>query len=158
MIKIDGSKLSDDELQFIHQISSLLEPWGMPTMSTRVYGYLLLNRGLVSVNQIAADLGTSKVAAWNAAKSLEAFGHVKRHGEPGSKRALYGPTDNFDVPVVKQCLLLGSLGELLQNRADALAKGDVATRLQQMSEFYLSMQQAMQASIKKLNVARAKKR
>jgi hypothetical protein len=153
---MDG--LGADENHFIREIAALLAPWGMPVMAGRVYGYLLLNPAPVSVNQIATDLRTSKVAAWNAARSLEEFGHVRRYGEPGSKRALYGPTGNFDVPMVKQCALLGSLGALLQNSASAIAQGDVASRLQEMARFYLSMRKAMEATIQELNANRRKRR
>ncbi len=158
MINISTRTLGDDEHRFINEIASLLAPWGMPVMSGRVFGYVLLNQGPVSVNQIAADLKTSKVGAWNAARRLEEFGHVRRYGEPGSKRALYGPTDNFAAPLVEQCSLLGALGILLQKRASTTAKGDVAVRLQEMAQFYLSMRQAMEAAVKKLNASRSVKK
>ncbi|MDB5972186.1 MAG: hypothetical protein JWQ90_4636 [Hydrocarboniphaga sp.] len=155
IVNIPASQLSEDELRFVDDMAGLLAPWGMAVMSGRVYGYLLLHQGPVSVNQIAADLQVSKVAAWNAARSLEEFGHVRRYGEPGSKRALYGPTDNFDVPMVKQCVLLGALGALLRNSASTVAKGETATRLRAMSQFYVSIQQAMEASIRDLNAKKS---
>ncbi len=158
MLNITGSSLKAGEHLFINEIAALFEPWGWTLMSGRVYGYLLLNRGTVSVNQIAADLGTSKVAAWKAARSLEEFGHVRRYGDPGSKRALYGPTDNFDAPILRQCVLLGSLGKLLQNSASTITTGDVSSRLKEMARFYFSMRKAMESAIEELNVARSRAR
>jgi hypothetical protein len=151
-------RLSAREQQFIQRIAGLLLPWGMPLMSGRVYGYILLNQGTVSVNQIAAALGTSKVAAWKAATSLEAFGHLRRHGEPGNKRALYGPTDNFDAPLVKQAALLGALAKELRGGAASIAEGNVAPRLRAMARFYVSMQRAMGTTIDELDTRRSTKK
>lgn len=154
MVNIKKSGLTQDERHFVGAIASLLAPWGMAVSSGRVYGYLLLHDGPVSLDQIAADLQISKVGAWKAARSLEDFGHVRRHGEPGSKRALYGPTDSFETPMVKQCALLGSLGTLLQSSAPRVAKGGAAARLREMARFYLSLRQAMEATIEELNAAK----
>jgi hypothetical protein len=128
-------------------MAALLAPWGLPLMSGRVYGYLLLCERTVSVNEIAAALGSSKVAAWKAARSLEEFGHVRRYGEPGSKRALYGPTDSFEAPLVKQADLLGALAARLRTGASTIARGDTASRLRAMSRFYVAMQRAMEKTI-----------
>jgi DNA-binding transcriptional regulator GbsR (MarR family) len=153
-----STPLKAEELQFIKEVAALFEPWGWPAMHGRVYGYLLLHHAPVSLNRIASDLGISKVAAWNAAKALESFEHVRRHGDPGSKRALYGPSDHFHAPVAKQRVLLGSLATLLDNSATTLASAEAAPRLQEMAQFYASMGQAIEATIEQLNTARAKKR
>jgi DNA-binding Lrp family transcriptional regulator len=160
--------LRAEERQFIESIAELLAPWGMSLMSGRVYGYILLNQGTVSVNQIAAALGTSNVAAWNAARSLEAFGHVRRYGEQGSKRALYGPTDNFDAPFVKRAELLGALAKQLRGAASSIVrsrargrastgKGSAPPRLRAMARFYVSMQRAMATVIQELNADKVHK-
>jgi hypothetical protein len=155
MLNIPVQTLQDDERRFIDEIASLLAPWGMPTASGRVYGYILLSQAPVSLDQIATDLKMSKGGAWSAAKLLERFDHVRRYGEPGSKRAFYGPTDNFAAPMVEQCALLGSIARLLQTSAGTVATGDAVRRLKAMSRFYLSMRQAMETVIQELNAAGA---
>jgi len=147
--------LSPEEQDFINQVSGLLEPWGLVGSPVRVYAYLLLKEGPVSLNQIAADLLISKVGAWKSARSLEEFGHIRRYGEPGSKRALYGPTDSFEVPYVRQCQLLGDLSGLLDSTASTIAKGSAASRLSDMSQFYSSMRQTMKTAIAKLEAGRS---
>lgn len=155
MVNIALQRLSDEEHRFIEQIASLLGPWGMASSSARVYGYLLLHEGPVNLDQIAADLRMSKVSAWKAARSLEDFGHVRRYGEPGSKRALYGPTDSFETPMAKQGALLGALGSLLQTSASTIAKTGAAPRLEQMGQFYLSAQSALETTIREMNAKRS---
>jgi hypothetical protein len=154
MINIVKQPLHDDELAFIDEMASLLTPWGMAVSSGRVYGYLLLKQKPVGLDQIGTDLRMSKVSAWKAARDLADFGHVRRYGEPGSKRALYGPTDNFDTPFQKQCSLLGALGRLLRIGAASVGGGETAERLQEMARFYLSLQQTMESTIRDLNAQR----
>jgi hypothetical protein len=67
-----------------------------------------------------------------------------RDGEAGSKRALYGPIDNFAAPLVRGCVLLGNLAKLPQKNASMIANGDITARLQKMSHFYQSMGQTME--------------
>lgn len=140
-----------DQLRFINEIASLLEPWGMPRTSGRLFGYLLLSEAPVGLDQIAADLEMSKSGACNAARLLERFGNARRYGEPGSKRVLYGPSDNYAAPLAAQSFLLGTLGGVLQTYASTTASGNSAPRLQEMAHFYLSMRSAMDAAIGKLN-------
>jgi hypothetical protein len=141
------SGLRDDQRRFIDQFACLLAPWGMPMSSGRVNAYLLLNAAPVSVNRIAADLKMSKVSAWKAARSLAEFGHVRRYGEPGSKRALYGPSEDFASPFRKQSSLLGALGTCFQESAATIGSPETSVLLQEMAKFYFSLQQAMERGV-----------
>lgn len=151
-------RLGDDERRFMDEFAALLAYRGMPLSSGRLYGYLLLQQAPVTLEQIGADLGLSKGGAWNAAKVLERCGHVRRYGEPGSKRLLYAATDNYAAPLLEQCALLGSVGALLQSSAGIVAKDQAATRVSEMSEFYFSMKQIMEDAIRDLDAVRARKR
>lgn len=152
-------RMSDAERRFMDEFAALLAYRGMPLSSGRLYGYLLLQQQTpVSLEQIGTDLGLSKGGAWNAAKVLERCGHVRRYGEPGSKRLLYAATDNYAAPMLEQTALLGSIGALLQTSAGTVAKAQAATRLEEMSEFYFSMKQSMEDAIRNLDALRAKKR
>jgi len=151
-------RLGDDERRFMDEFAALLALRGMPLSSGRLYGYLLLQQTPVSLDQIGADLELSKGGAWNAAKVLERCGHVRRYGEPGSKRLLYAATDNYAAPLLEQCGLLGQVGALLQSSSGTLAKGQAATRLAEMSEFYFSIKQTMEDAIRELDALRARKR
>lgn len=151
-------RLGDDERRFMDEFAALLALRGMPLSSGRLYGYLLLQQTPVSLDQIGSDLELSKGGAWNAAKVLERCGHVRRYGEPGSKRLLYAATDNYAAPLLEQCALLGQVGALLENASGTVAKARAGTRVAEMSEFYFSIKQIMENAIRELDALRAKKR
>jgi len=150
------TSLREDERQFIQQVAILLAPRGLSPSAGRVYGYLLLKQDPVSVDQIATDLEMSRVGAWNAARNLEGGGHIHRHSVPGSKRALYGASDNFGAPMLEQALVLGEMGNLLQNCSENIATGNIATQLQDRAHFYLSLQDVMKEKVEELNAQRAR--
>jgi biotin operon repressor len=156
MVNIGSSGLSEDERRFIDEVAALLAPRGMPTSAGRVYGYVLLNEAPVSLEQIAAQLDMSKGGAWTAAKTLERCGQVRRYGERGSKRALYGPTENYDAAMLEQSALMGAMGALMQESA-ALRSGRVARRLEEMAGFYLGMRETIEAGIRELSARRARR-
>ena len=149
--------LADAEQRFINEIASLLSPWGLPITAGRVYGYLLLSNEPVSLDRIAADLEMSKGGAWNAARMLERFGNARRYGQPGSKRVLYGPSDDFAGSLAAQSALLGAIGKLLENCAATIASGEAVGRLSAMAEFYLAMRGTMDAAIQQMRAERASK-
>lgn len=146
--------LRPEALEFVQAFAALLEPWGLPPSAGRVFGYLLLIQHPVSVDQIAVALDMSRVGAWNAAKSLERFGHVRRFTVAGSKRAYYQPSSDFSEPLLKQAALISTIGGLLENCAESIAAEDAVLALQQRASFYSSLAQDMEATIRALNNAR----
>ena len=150
--------LTGGQRRFIDDLAALLTPWGMPQASARLYGYLLLSDDPVSLDQIAADLEISKSSACVAARLLEKHGNARRYGERGSKRVLYGPPDNYAGPLSEKSFLLGSLGKLLQSRAETVASDAAALRIKDMAAFYLSMRDAMDAAIQKQEARAATKK
>lgn len=142
------------EQHFIAEFASLLAPWGMAGSPGLVYGYILSKGDRVTTHQIATDLKISKVSAWKAAKELENFGHIRRYGEAGSKRALYGAADNFAVPMLKQAVLLASLSGLLEQSAAAFAPGTAAERLKEMSVLYRAVNQAIEGAVRQFEAGR----
>lgn len=157
MVNISPNPLGEQERRFIDEIAALLAPRGMPISAGRIYGYVLLNEAPVSLEQIAEHLGMSRGGAWNAAKTLERCGQVRRYGERGSKRALYGPTENYDAAMLEQSALLGAMGALMAESAAVTASGRVAGRLKDMARFYLAMRETIEAGIRELNAGRARR-
>lgn len=141
------STLRPGEREAIDEMASLLAPWGLPTSQGRVYGYVLLSAQPVGLDQIAADLEMSKAGAWTAATQLERFGHIRRYGTPGSKRALFGPAEDCTAIMSKHSALLGALGRLYQRCASAAGSGEVAGRMEELSNFHLSLGAAMEGVI-----------
>lgn len=151
------STLTEAEKHFVQEVAGLLASRGLSPSAGRVYGYLLLKTGPVSVDQIAMDLELSRVGAWNAARSLETYGHVRRYGSPGSKRALYSASPDFGLPLLKQAALLGQMGDVLLNCARDIAEENVAAELQERAEFYGELRQTMEQKIAELNARRARR-
>lgn len=143
--------LAREQLRFIDDVASLLVPSGMPQTVARLYGYLLLSVAPVSLDRISADLELSKSSASVAARLLEKHALLRRHGERGSKRALYTVSESYAGLLSEKSFLLGKLGTLLDSRAGAVASGAAATRLKDMSRFYLSMRDAMDAAIREFH-------
>ncbi len=77
---------ADVQQRFLDDVCALLVPWGMPQMSARIYGYLLINSEPQSLDQIAEGLGVSKSSARTAARALAAHRIIRRPEEKGRKR------------------------------------------------------------------------
>jgi hypothetical protein len=148
---IATDKLTDAELQFIQDVASVFMPIGMPSSVGRLYGYLLLKQTPVSLDQIAVDLSMSKGSAWNGARHLERYGFARRLSEPGGKRALYAPSENFGSSFTATDSLLGAFGSVLQNGATNIAKGEVAVRLAHRAKFNLMLREAIAKAVSDLS-------
>jgi hypothetical protein len=151
-----ASTLRPGEREAIEEMAALLAPWGLPTSQGRVYAYVLLNAQPVALDRIAVDLEMSKAGAWTAATQLERFGHIRRYGVPGSKRALFGPSEDCTAIMAKHAALLGALGRLYRRCADTATEGAVEARMQELSDFHLGMQQAIDGVIGEVKARRGR--
>jgi hypothetical protein len=152
-MNITRNALASAELQFVQDVASVFAPMGMPSSVGRVYGYLLLKQSPVSLDQIACDLSLSKGATWSAARVLERYGQAQRYSEPGGKRAMYAPSENFGSSFLSLISLLGTFGNVLQNGASAVATGEASTRLAARAKFHLLLRQRMETAIIQLNAS-----
>jgi DNA-binding transcriptional regulator GbsR (MarR family) len=147
MPNITNKHMAAAEQCFIEDAAQLLIPWGVPQTAARLYGYLLLCAEPVSLDRITAELEISKSSASVAARLLETYRLARRHGERGSKRALYAVSDNYAGMLTEQNRLLDALAALLRNGAGAVASGGARDRLEDMAEFYLAIRQAMETAL-----------
>ena len=152
-MNIASSGLTDAQRLFIDEFAALLAPCGLPPTSGRLYGYALLHQKPVSLDRIAADLEMSKAGAGNAAKVLERGGHVRRYGEPGSKRALYAATYNYAGILREHVAMWGDLGALLENSASDVTSDQPASRMLEMARFFLAMRSRIHQAIAELQAA-----
>ena len=134
------------EQRFVEEVARLLLPWGVPPTAARLYGYLLLRAEPVSLDRITADLEVSKSSASVAARLLEKYTLARRHGERGSKRALYQVSENYQDMLSQQNRLLQDLAELLRRGSRVAASQRTRDRLAEMAEFYLAIREAMEAT------------
>jgi len=127
----------------VEDVARLLMPWGVPPVAARLYGYLLLCPRPVSLDQITEDLAISKSSASVAARLLESYTLARRHGEVGTKRALYAVTDDYEAMIRQQNRLLDALAAQLNAGAAIAASETVSARLEEMADFYRVMRGAM---------------
>jgi hypothetical protein len=153
MMDITRSSLTTAELHFVQEVASVFAPVGMPSSVGRVYGYLLLRQSPISLDQIASDLSLSKGGTWNAARLLERYGQVQRYSEPGGKRAMYAPSENFGASFMPLISLLGAFGNVLQSGAATVATGEAAARLAARARFNLLLRQTIETAIIELNAS-----
>jgi len=135
--------LTKDERRFVEAVALLLTPWGVPPVAARLYGYLLLCPRPVSLDQITEDLEISKSSASVAARLLENYTLARRHGEAGTKRALYAVADDYEAIIRQQNRLLDALAGQLNAGAGIAASKTVSARLKEMADFYRVMRGAM---------------
>ncbi len=141
--------LTAAERRFVEDVARLLVPWGVPQTAARLYGYLLLSAEPVSLDRITADLEVSKSSASVAARLLEMYTLARRHGERGSRRALYEASDNYEGMLTEQNRGLQALAELLRAGARGAASGATRDRLEEMAEFYLVTREAMESALRR---------
>ena len=139
---------------FIDDMTRLLMPWGVPQAAARLYGYLLLRTTPASLDQITVDLELSKSSASVAARLLEKYTLVRRHGERGSKRALYAASENYEGILREQKHLLHEMSDLLKAGSRTAVSGAVRKRLEVMAEFYSVTFEAMETAIQKWRARR----
>jgi hypothetical protein len=140
--------LNAAERRFVDDVSRLLLPWGVPQTAARLYGYLLLCPEPVSLDRITLDLQVSKSSASVAARLLEMYTLVRRHGERGTRRILYEASDNYEGMLTAQNRTLQAGAELL--RAGALGASSAAARmrLEEMAKFYEVTLEAMLSALR----------
>ena len=134
--------------RFIDDLARLLVPWGVPQTAARVYGYLLLSPTPVSLDRLSEDLQVSKSSASVAARLLEMYTLVRRHGVRGSRRVLYEASDNYEGMLTAQNRTLAAGADLLRAGARATTSDATRARLAEMAEFYEATQEAMESLLR----------
>lgn len=133
---------SDD--YFIEEVAALLGIWGVPQTPGRLFAHLLLLQEPSSLDQISADLDIGKTTASDAAKLMERYGFLRRHGTPGTKRASYAPADDFTTFYVMQASYLERMGKVMRTQSENDPALSSSKRLSAMAEYYTRLAKAMQ--------------
>lgn len=141
---------------FIEDMTRLLMSKGVPQAAARLYGYLLLCAAPASLDQITVDLDISKSSASVAARLLERYTLVRRHGERGSKRALYAVSENYEGILSEEKRLLQAMADLLEAGARIAPTGAAQQRLEVMTEFYQVILEGMDTALQKWSARKSK--
>jgi DNA-binding transcriptional regulator GbsR (MarR family) len=148
-----GKSPTATERRFVDDVARLLVPWGVPQTAARLYGYLLLFPEPVGLDRISADLAVSKSSTSVAARLLEKYRLVLRHGEPGSRRVLYEVSQDYDGMLTEQNRLIDGLAERLKSGAGAITSRAAHNRLQEMAVFYATIREAMNTALRRWRAA-----
>lgn len=90
--------------QFIERMGLILEADGAPRIAGRMLGFLLLEPGECSLDDIAEQLQVSKGSVSTNARLLETFGAIEKVTRPGDRRDYYRIADNMHVRIMERRL------------------------------------------------------
>lgn len=139
--------LSADDHELIERLAELLIPMGMTPIEARVQGLLIVSSSPLTLDEIVAALGVSKSSVSVATRELERHGAATRFTERGTKRVRYGLMEGAGGFLSAQLAFLGSIGELLRDRATTSANAATSRRFQAMGHFYLRIHDALKTAL-----------
>jgi DNA-binding transcriptional regulator GbsR (MarR family) len=142
----ENKTIRESRERFIEGMAQLLVPWGVPQTAARLYGYLLLSEGPVSLDRIVADLEISKSTASVAARLLEMYTLARRSGQRGTRRVMFEASDDFYGMLNAQKKSLEQLAALMQGGAHSTSSRRARERLRTMADFYLVNRNAMESA------------
>lgn len=127
--------MHDPEAQFIEQLGLVAEEDGMPRIAGRMLGYLMLNSGAHSLDELAEVLQVSKASVSTNGRLLQRAGLIVQRALPGDRRDFYELPDGWDgfFAVVKRKLerMQGLLSAAVGRVGPAQAR-----RLREAERFY----------------------
>jgi DNA-binding transcriptional regulator GbsR (MarR family) len=123
------------QMTFIDDMGQLMAGWGIPRNTGRIYAYLLLQRELATLDDIAADLGIAKSGASVASRQLAQLGLARAVGQPGSRRVLYEALYSIESIIAARAAQLNDLVARLRQGARVAPGGQGRQRLQAMADW-----------------------
>lgn len=122
--------------QYIDSHGVLLEQFGLPAATGRIFAYLLLREEPASLDTIAADLEISKSSASVNARHLLDAGVVRRLPQRGSRMVLYEAVDSFESLVETDIVRRAMLVEKWRQGVDLAPSERARQRMAQLVELY----------------------
>jgi DNA-binding transcriptional regulator GbsR (MarR family) len=81
--------VDDRVARFVERMGLLTEADGLPRIAGRIFGFLLIQPGECSLDDMAAALGVSKASISTDTRRLEQLGFLERTSRPGDRRDYY---------------------------------------------------------------------
>jgi predicted transcriptional regulator len=122
--------------QYIDSHGVLLETFGLPAATGRIFAYLLLRDRPVSLDQMSADLEISKSSASVGARHLVDAGVARRLPQRGSRRVFYEAVDSFESLVETDFVRRAMLLEKWRQGVGLARSERAKQRLLQLVELY----------------------
>jgi DNA-binding transcriptional regulator GbsR (MarR family) len=148
--------MTEAQTTFIEDMGRLMVGWGLPRTTGRVYGYLLLQRGPATLDDMAATLGIAKSGASVASRQLAQLGLARALGQAGSRRVLYEPLDNLGSIITARSAQMHALAATLRQGARAASGGPGRQRMQSMADWCDESIKQFQALVRRLDKRRSR--
>lgn len=126
--------LNAEQHRFIEDMGQAMAAFGIGRTHGRMYAYMLLSPGPVSLDEIAADLMVAKSGVSLAARQLTAWGMARRLGQPGSRRVLYEAVLTGDAMVAIRIGPVQALFGAIRRGAEATPDPNVKRRLLDLAD------------------------
>jgi DNA-binding transcriptional regulator GbsR (MarR family) len=126
--------MTEAQEAFIEDMGQHMLGWGLPRNTGRIYGYLLLQPGAVSLDQISGAIGTAKSGVSLATRQLGQLGMARGIGERGSRRLLYEALPSLEAIFAARNAQALDLLERLRQGARAAGSASRREQLQEMAE------------------------
>jgi DNA-binding transcriptional regulator GbsR (MarR family) len=135
--------------RFIERMGILGEAEGLSRIAGRIFGFLLLEVGAASLDDIAAELGVSKASVSIDARRLEQLGYLERSSRPADRRDYYSiSADVFTRSLEQRMTRFKEFRSLIEDaRALPLRDAAVRKRLDNLEAAYDVAVEAIEAAI-----------
>ncbi|MFE8910681.1 GbsR/MarR family transcriptional regulator [Streptomyces globisporus] len=130
-----SGEFSAAEASFISEMGSLMERWGLPQATGRLFGYLLLRNKPVDLDTMTRELGQAKSGLSVAARQLEAWTLVRRSTRPGSRRIDYEAVGDLQHLLLVNNAHMRKFTETL-NSGIPVARGEARGRLASLAGLF----------------------
>ncbi|MEV5333365.1 GbsR/MarR family transcriptional regulator [Streptomyces werraensis] len=127
--------VGDAEASLISEMGSLMERWGLPQATGRLFGYLLLRDKPVDLDTMTRELGQAKSGLSVAARQLEAWALVRRSTRPGSRRIVYEAVGDLHHLLLVSNTHMRKFTETLSSGVP-VARGAARDRLASLAELF----------------------
>jgi DNA-binding transcriptional regulator GbsR (MarR family) len=130
----NAPQLTREQQEFVEDMGQNLLGWGLPRNMGRIYGYLLLQPGPVSLDTIAGAVGLAKSGVSLATRRLVQMGLARGFGERGSRRLLYEALPSLEAILSARTAQALDLAERLRQGAGATTSAARRAQLEELAE------------------------
>jgi DNA-binding transcriptional regulator GbsR (MarR family) len=143
---------------FIEKFCMVAEQDGFPRIAGRIMGFLLVNEGPYTLDELADDLQISKTSASTNARLLEQHGIIEKVVKSGDRRDFYRLADNhwermFDVAMKRMQKFHDVLDKTIESLPATEQYG--RRRLLEAQRFHAFILENFETRIEEWRVARA---
>jgi len=122
--------------QYVDSHGVLLEQFGLPSATGRIFAYLLLRDEPAGLDTISADLEISKSSASVGSRHLVDAGVARRLPQRGSRRVLFEAVDSFESLVETDIVRRAALVEKWRQGVGLATSERARQRMAKLVELY----------------------